>query len=426
MSPDAGSIPAASTILMPREKLKDGRTLRPPRWLSFSLVFLSAFALAEAQSTLRVQSQDYENYSRVIVTLPAALPATLLKDDTFLQVRIPTGATFRLKADPVKSRFIKSFSWNKVPGTYILIIEGRHGRFRYDSFQIEKRRQLVIDFYEQAEPTAPVNQEPGLRPVSERSKTAPKKEEPPPATTAAAPPPPSQPAPGPARSGVRTIVIDPGHGGIEVGAKGKFGALEKDVTLAISLKLKSLIEKNLAYMVELTRDKDIDVPLETRAAIANNHKAELFISVHVNGSNRRNAKGSETFFLSLNATDEESRRLAYLENSQAQFEKPMDTANKDEIMMILWDMAQSAYLKESQRLAEIIQEELNTLLGTANRGIKQAPFKVLTGVACPAVLVEVAFISNPEEEKELVDERFQENVAQAIYRGLLSYIKLTT
>jgi N-acetylmuramoyl-L-alanine amidase len=423
MSPDAGSIPAASTILMPREKLKDASTVKPPRWLSFSLVFFSAFALAEAQPTLRVQSQDYENYSRVIVTLPSDLPFTLLKDDMFLQVRIPTGAVFRLKADPIKSRFIKSFSWNKAPGVYILIIEGQHGRFRYDSFQIEKRRQVVIDFYEQTEPAAPVSQNPAPQPVAELPKTAPQKEEPPPVGTAVPPP---RPAGGTARAGVRTIVIDPGHGGIEVGAKGKFGALEKDVTLAISLKLKSLIEKNLAYMVELTRNKDIDVPLESRAAIANNHKAELFISVHANGSNRRNAKGSETFFLSLNATDEESRRLAYLENSPAEFEKPMDTANKDEIMMILWDMAQSAYLKESQRLAEIVQEELNTLLGTANRGIKQAPFKVLTGVACPAVLVEVAFISNPEEEKKLVNERFQENVAQAIYRGLVTYIKLGT
>jgi N-acetylmuramoyl-L-alanine amidase len=223
---------------------------------------------------------------------------------------------------------------------------------------------------------------------------------------------------------IRTIVIDPGHGGLEVGAKGKFGTLEKDVTLAISLKLKALIERNLAFHVELTRDRDMDVALENRAAIANNHRAELFISVHANSSYRRNANGSETFFLSLNATDEEARRLAYLENNSADLDKPLAPENQDDIMMILWDMAQSAYLKQSQRLAEIIQDELNSLLGTKDRGIKQAPFKVLTGVACPAVLVEAAFISNPEEERDLVKEAFQENVAQAIYRGLVRYIKL--
>ena len=91
--------------------------------------------------------------------------------------------------------------------------------------------------------------------------------------------------------------------------------------------------------------------------------------------------------------------------------------------MILWDMAQAAYLKQSSQLAEYIQKALNSLQGTANRGIKQAPFKVLTGVACPAVLVEVAFISNPDEEGKLGTEGFQRSVAQAIYRGLANYFK---
>lgn len=224
--------------------------------------------------------------------------------------------------------------------------------------------------------------------------------------------------------GIKTVVIDPGHGGIETGAKGKFGTLEKDITLTIGLRLKRIIERNLAFRVEMTRDKDIDISLENRAATANNHKADLFISIHTNSSYRRNAQGSETFFLSLNATDEEARRLAYLENTSAELERPLVEDSEDEIKMILWDMAQSAYLKQSQSLAEFIQNELNSLLGTTNRGIKQAPFKVLTGVACPAVLVEVAFISNPEEEKELVKEGFQESVAEAIYRALVRYLKI--
>jgi N-acetylmuramoyl-L-alanine amidase len=92
--------------------------------------------------------------------------------------------------------------------------------------------------------------------------------------------------------------------------------------------------------------------------------------------------------------------------------------------MILWDMAQTAYIRQSSQLAEMIQAELNSLLGTRNRGIKQAPFKVLTGVACPAVLIEAAFISNPEEEKKLASERFQMSVAEAIYRGLAKYLQL--
>ena len=120
------------------------------------------------------------------------------------------------------------------------------------------------------------------------------------------------------------------------------------------------------------------------------------------------------------------RRLAYLENNSAEVESGIVDDNKNEIQMILWDMAQAAYLKQSSELAEFIQKELNVLLGTENRGIKQAPFKVLTGVACPAVLVEVAFISNPEEERKLGTDEFQNNVAQAVYRGLVNYLKASS
>jgi N-acetylmuramoyl-L-alanine amidase len=222
---------------------------------------------------------------------------------------------------------------------------------------------------------------------------------------------------------IRTIVIDPGHGGIENGAQGKFGTKEKDVTLGIGLKLKTIIERNLAYRVVMTRDTDIDRSLEERAAIANNNKAYLFISIHANGSYRKNARGSETYFLSLNATDEEARRLAYLENNEPYLESQIVSEEQDDIKMILWDMAQAAYLKQSSQMAEAIQNQLNSLLKTKNRGIKQAPFKVLTGVACPAVLVEVAFISNPEEEERLKNEQFQNNVAIAIYNGLKDYIQ---
>ena len=223
---------------------------------------------------------------------------------------------------------------------------------------------------------------------------------------------------------MKTIVIDPGHGGMEPGAKGKFGTLEKNITLSISFKLKALIEQNLPYRVVLTRDKDIDVSMDNRSAIANNNDAVLFVSIHTNGSQRKKAQGSETFFMNLNASDEETRKLAYMENTSAELEKQIEDKNKDEVKMILWDMAQSAYIKQSSQLAEEIQKELNIFLGTENRGIKQAPFKVLKGVACPAILVEVAFISNPEEEQKLIKDDFQQRVAAAIYQGLKKYTKL--
>jgi N-acetylmuramoyl-L-alanine amidase len=386
------------------------------RLASLSLLFFSLLSFAAAQPALRVTSQDYEDYSRVIVTFPSDLPFALERDGSLLLVKIQSRVSFRVRSDPVRSRLLKSFSWVKSNDLFIVVIQLQDERFRYDSFRIEKKRQLVIDFFEQTgQPAGWIAQSPPQPAAPE-----PEAKEEAPDTGAAGPPPGISPPP----AGIRTIIIDPGHGGLEVGAKGKFGTLEKDVTLAISQKLKAVIERNLAFHVELTRDKDINVSLEDRASIANNQRAELFISIHANSSYRRNASGSETFFLSLNASDEEARRLAYLENNSADLDRPIDNESKDEIMMILWDMAQSAYIKQSQRLAEIIQDELNSLLGTKDRGIKQAPFKVLTGVASPAVLVEVAFISNPQEERELVREDFQQNVAQAIYRGLVRYIKL--
>lgn len=224
---------------------------------------------------------------------------------------------------------------------------------------------------------------------------------------------------------LRTVVIDPGHGGMELGAKGKYGHLEKDITLAIALKLKALIEKNLAFGVVLTRDKDVDVPVENRAAVANNVKADLFISIHTNGSRQKAAEGSETFFLSSGPTpDEETRRLAYLENNGSRIEDHVDKPSESDVKMILWDMAQTAYIRQSSQLADLIQAELNSLLGTRNRGIKQAPFKVLTGVACPAVLIEAAFISNPDEERKLATDEFQTSVAEAIFRGLSKYLQI--
>jgi N-acetylmuramoyl-L-alanine amidase len=222
---------------------------------------------------------------------------------------------------------------------------------------------------------------------------------------------------------LRTIVIDPGHGGLETGAKGRFGNVEKDITLAIGLKLQALIERDMGFEVVLTRDRDVDVSIENRSAIANNHKAAVFISIHANGAVQKKAAGSETYFLSLNATDEETRRLAYLENNSTELQSRIDPASEDDLMMILWDMAQNAYIKESGRLAELVQIELDAMLGLRNRGIKQAPFKVLRGVACPAVLVEAAFLSNPDEEQKLASDAYQARIAEAIYRGLTRFLR---
>jgi N-acetylmuramoyl-L-alanine amidase len=360
---------------------------------------------------LVVSVRDLGGSSRVTLSSTVSLPYSFEKRTGALQVTFETPLAFRVRQAAFAGGFVRSVGWSQGRGSYAFTIELASESFSFKPSVREDPFELSIDLGP-APAEAP-------KPVAAPAPDAPAASG---RETPAAPGP--GPLPGDQPTRFKTIVIDPGHGGIETGAKGKFGALEKDITLAIGLKLRAIIEKNLAFRVFMTRDKDMDVSLENRSALANNHKADLFISIHANGSPRKNSHGSETYFLSQNATDEESRRLAYLENSSGDLEGRIEGDGRDDIKLILWDLAQASYLKQSSQLAESIQSGLNALLGTANRGVKQAPFKVLTGAACPAVLVETAFISNPEEEKELGTEAFQDSVAQAVYLSLVEYLKL--
>jgi N-acetylmuramoyl-L-alanine amidase len=225
-----------------------------------------------------------------------------------------------------------------------------------------------------------------------------------------------------ASAGQRTIVIDPGHGGDDTGAKGVGGTLEKDVTLSIARKLRTALVNTLGYQVFLTRDKDEDIPLDERTAVANNYKADLFLSIHANASRSHGATGSEVYFLSYQASDEESRRVAASEGPPpAPGTDASESSGGTDLALILWDMAQAEHLEESSALASRVQEELTAATGVGQRGVKQAPFRVLVGAAMPAALVEVAFISNPEEEKLLASDAFQARVVSAIAKGISRY-----
>jgi N-acetylmuramoyl-L-alanine amidase len=243
---------------------------------------------------------------------------------------------------------------------------------------------------------------------------APADEEKKPAAAPVEPPPAARPKP------IETICIDPGHGGEDLGAVGRSKLQEKNVTLKIGLKLKKLIESKTGLRVIMTRDKDSEVSLNTRASIANNQLAQMFVSIHANSSFRKSAYGSETFFVSLQATDPEALELAQKENQN--LEDPGEAIQNDELKMILWNMAQTEHIRESSKLAEYIQNELNELLGTRDRGVKQAPFRVLMRTAMPAVLIETVFISNASEEKKLLSDEFLDRIAAAIYNGISKFI----
>ncbi len=273
-------------------------------------------------------------------------------------------------------------------------IQTDQGYGSYKSYELVEPARLVIDFYRKTE--SPALELPTPQKVPESTTLLPS-----------------------AVPQKHVIVIDPGHGGSETGAIGPDGTNEKDVVLGIARKLKSVLE-NSGNRVILTRDGDQQITLDDRTALANNNKADLFISIHANATLRGYGKGAETYYLSTKATDDEARNLAAVENNAIGLNQDGSGVGND-LKLIRWDMAQTEYLSESSQLAELVQKEMNETLGITSRGIKQAPFRVLMGATMPAVLIEIGFINNPAEEKMMKDSEYQMKIAKAIFRSVQSF-----
>jgi N-acetylmuramoyl-L-alanine amidase len=219
---------------------------------------------------------------------------------------------------------------------------------------------------------------------------------------------------------VGRIVIDPGHGGLDQGTIGPNGLLEKDLVLSLAIGLKKILHEKLGAEVVLTRNDDTFIPLEERTAIANQHRADLFISIHANSSKIKSISGVETYYLSFAKTNAE-REIAARENATT-------INNVADLEDLIKKIAQADKSAESKELAYIIQKNLfsgakQLFPGTQNRGVRSAPFIVLIGANMPSVLAEVAFISNPKVEKLLKKEDNQDFLERALYSGIESYIK---
>ena len=222
------------------------------------------------------------------------------------------------------------------------------------------------------------------------------------------------------RPRVRTIVIDPGHGGKDPGAIGPRGTKEKDVVLKIAHKLAKELHKNLKTRVILTRYHDIFLPLAERTAIANREKADLFISIHCNASLKSRTKGFEVYFLSDEASDEEAQAVANMENAVMALEEKKEQGN--ELSSILWSLTMNEFMNESSEICSLISSEVDRKLRTVeNRGVKQAGFTVLRGAKMPAILVEAAFISNRSGERRLKNSKFQKNLVESVCVGVEKY-----
>ena len=273
----------------------------------------------------------------------------------------------------------------------------------------EYGHRLVLDIY----PTVPVDP---LAALIESAGKLPARPEP------------AGPLPGPAPGKPRvarmaTIVIDPGHGGEDPGARGRRGSQEKEITLVIARRLKDLVEAEPDMRAVLTRDADFFVPLQVRVDKARRVKADLFVSIHADAFVKPYARGSSVFALSeRRATSEAARWLAKKEN-EADLVGGVNIDVKDKYLaQTLLDLSQTATIDHSLRLGNAVLGEIGQINTLHKAQVEQASFAVLKSPDVPSILVETAFISNPQEEKRLNDEAYQDQLARAILVGIKRYL----
>jgi len=236
---------------------------------------------------------------------------------------------------------------------------------------------------------------------------------------------PAGPAPMSPVKRLATVVIDPGHGGEDPGAKGRHGTYEKAVTLNIAQRLKRLIDAEPEMRAVLTRDADYSLPLAVRVAKARSVRADLFVSVHADAFIRPHARGSSVFALSeRRATSEAASWLAKKEND-ADLVGGVNIDLKDRYLaQTLLDLSQTATIDHSLRLGNAVLSELGRVNTLHKPRVEQASFAVLKAPDIPSILVETAFISNPAEEKRLNDDAYQDKLARAILAGIKRYFAL--
>jgi N-acetylmuramoyl-L-alanine amidase len=316
---------------------------------------------------------------------------------------------------PVKTEYLSQILvFQKTPTTARVVVDVDFLKVKsYRAYHLFDPFRIVIDIYPRQAPEAP----------EARTQPGPGTEGKPSAGQPAKPPEPLPSGYSMARQlglGVRTIVLDPGHGGSDPGCIGKSGLQEKVITLDVSLALKKMLVERAGLNVILARESDIMVPLESRTVIANQKRADLFVSIHVNAHRDRKREGVETFFLNF-SPDPAVVELAAQENATS-------TKNIGQMKEIIQKIAKNSKVDESRDLAERIQKNLLQALSAANPkikdlGVRGAPFWVLIGSEMPSVLVEISHLSNTGEEARLKTARYRELAVLGIYNGIMEYIR---
>jgi N-acetylmuramoyl-L-alanine amidase len=274
----------------------------------------------------------------------------------------------------------------------------RFGSFKASTQQLDTSTRLVVDITAAA---APAEAAPAASPAT-------------PAPSASVPPPDLSGLTQPPAS-IRTIVIDPGHGGDDEGVKGPAGTKEKDLTLTVARRIKAAIESRLGIRVLLTRDDDRRVPIDERTAMANNSKSDVFISLHANASFRPALAGGAIY----SAAFEPGAALAA--RALAPERVPAIGGGSREIEFVPWDFAQTAHVEESDTLAKLLLAQFQNKIRLAARPVDSAPLRVLESANMPAVLIEMGYLTNPEQEAQLAGAAFQNPFVQGVVDAIVQF-----
>jgi N-acetylmuramoyl-L-alanine amidase len=219
------------------------------------------------------------------------------------------------------------------------------------------------------------------------------------------------------RQALRTLAIDPGHGGDEIGVRGADGLEEKQLTLDVARRLRSLLERGLGVRVILTRDEDRLVGIDERAAAANNGKADLLVSLHANGALSGSPSGAEVFYDRLDREGEAVRRAA----ASGGVSLPLVGGGTRAIDVVPWDLAQAPHVEASAMLAQVVENELRQRVPMSQRALQQGPMRLLSAANMPAVLVEMAYLTNSGQAKAAAGDEFKNAVAQAVYNAIVRF-----
>ncbi len=403
---------------------------------SYAANIITAARVWPAQEYTRIalESATPLKYQLLILKNPDRL--VLDVEDTELTNVLQTLSDKILSSDP----YIKQVRVAKYKPGVVRIAIDLKGEVKSNLFALapagDYKNRLVLDIYplqdelmtmldKKLNKPEPANTEPGPKPVVELLPSIPPAPDEPVVEAPAVPPEANKPeAPISNKDDERliTIAIDAGHGGEDPGARGANGSREKDITLIIAKKLKEKIDAESNMRGMLTRDGDYFVPLGTRVVKARKFKADLFVSIHADAFTNQSARGSSVFALSeKGATSASARYLAKKEN-ESDLIGGVSLDDKDPVLAkTLLDLSQAATINDSLKLGKAVLGNIGEINSLHTRRVEQAAFAVLKSPDIPSILVETAFISNPDEERKLNDEAYQDKLVSSILSGIKKY-----